>query len=212
MVNLKTTTVMLCCGMSGLAFASSALADEPKHAYAQLRLQISKDGSFANTVPADTDIAGAIEAACRTFRGKDCAHLASETGSLIRASFVPHEIQDGNNYSGFWQAPSGYEICGAKIEWSRIAIDEGTTIASLIVRNANDYPDSPRNSVDLNGLAFDVKLAPANRVHGVNAAIDLDFIESGRVADLSYCVATGLRPWSCKGPAGGGCLDPRAKE
>lgn len=209
------SVIAAACVAASMVLPAGAWAAGPEHVYAQVHLSIAKDGSFIDTISSDAT-AGA-EAACLLFKRADCAEGASSGAALSAAAAQPHEIQDGVHYTGFWSAPAGYALCRAKIEWSKIAIDADTVIGATIVRSSDrghvPGTSGAHNSIDLDGLAFDVKLASSSREHGLDALIDLDFIDPALLnVGVNQCPGTGGHPWLCKGPAGGLCIDVRAKE
>jgi hypothetical protein len=213
--DFRKSTIVVACMAVGLVPASGALAVSPEHVYGQVHLTIDKDGSFIDTT--SSDVTAGAEAACLIFKRSDCTQNAAAGVALSKEVLPPHEIQDGTHYTGFWTAPAGYALCGAKIEWSKIAIDADSTIAALVVRSTDrgHRPGSSgaKNSIDLDGLAFDVKLAASGQERGVDAIIDLDFVDPMLLNDgINNCQGTGGHPWFCKGPAGGMCIDVRAKE
>ena len=199
------------CTLLAVCVTSVAMAtDAPPHVYLQLHIDINKAGYFFDVLPIDMTVAASTGAACVAFTGDAAACAASTAAMGRRAHPIPHDKQEDARHTGFFQAPLGYEICRARIQWAETTLDVGSSIAATMVRNTDIL--GPHNDPDRNGLAYDIQVgASGSSPHPVKTILDLDFIDAKLTADpASGCFPTGLKPWDCHG-TNGACVEPEAK-
>lgn len=174
------------------ALASSAGAVDfhhPTHIYLQVHIDVDKNGYLFDVLPIDMTVPAATQAACIAFTEDpaSCASFAPAMG--MRAHPIPHDKRDGDTHTGLFLAPTGFEICRARVVYPDSA-GTGSSVAVRIMRNTDGL--GPKNSEE-DGLAYEVRLTSgADRDKGVHAILDMDFIDGRLSADpVNACLPTG---------------------
>jgi hypothetical protein len=149
----------------------SAAGDDK--AYVKYRFEIAESGSFVQKSFKELgtkEVAALITAGCAAW-GVDCSQEAL-AGTEIIAAIVASDIQAGEQHHGIIRAPTGYEICRAKIDTNHASVDSQTSFSGEIIRDVTG-----------NGLGFYAEV-PKKRKEGHSAKADLylQFVPAGTVA------------------------------